>query len=137
MGAVYDIYLTLTEDSDEDEIVRRTAEFVANHPSYRFVDAAYKLDENSTLLDALDSIFGGRVTSTYDVNDAGEWMAMPDEFSAQFDAGYGWADAMVEWFEHINPAVGYGSSIRIYPDEQPINLIKWINGYIVDADPIS
>ncbi len=135
MGAVYDIYLTLRGIEDEDEIVRKTAEFVANHPSYRFVDAAYKLDENSTLLDALDSIFGGYVTSTYyEEDNFGRCIPEPDEFTAQFDAGYGWADAMTEWFEYINPALGVTSSLRIYPDEHPIKMIKWSNGEIVDGD---
>lgn len=55
MGQVYDISLQFNGEPDEDEIVKKTVEYIANTKDHvRYSKSDLQLSEESTLLDALD-----------------------------------------------------------------------------------
>ena len=118
MGQVYDIEIQFCGEPDEDEIVRKTVEYIANTKDHvRYSKTDLQLSEQSTLLDALDVIFTDNIGCVYyGPEGSRELNTIPGRLTSGFDASYGWQEVMENWFEYVAPAMGEGTWITIYPD---------------------
>lgn len=118
MGQVYDISLQFNGEPDEDEIVRKTIEYIAKTKDHvRYSESDLQLSEQSTLLDALDVIFTDNIGCGYYGPEGSRNLdTVPGRLTAGFDATYGWQEIMENWFEYVAPAMGEGTWITIYPD---------------------
>lgn len=118
MGQVYDISLQFNGEPDEDEIVKKTIEYIANTKDHvRYSESDLQLSEQSTLLDALDVIFTDNIGCGYYGPEGSRNLdTIPGRLTAGFDATYGWQEIMENWFEYVAPAMGEGTWLHIWPD---------------------
>lgn len=116
MGQVYDISLQFNGEPDEDEIVKKTIEYIANTKDHvRYSKSDLQLSEESTLLDALDVIFTDNIgCGYYGLEGSRNLDTIPGRLTADFNATYGWLEIMENWFEYVAPAMGEGTWIRIW-----------------------
>lgn len=117
MGACYSVDLSMKiKKNQEQEIIRRTNDYMDRVRDNTVFENRNDLD---TLDGCVKSIITDREYTKEILNDG------TIHYVTYFDASYGWARVLVEWFEEIVPCLRDGSEMEIYPD-------NWYETFIVE-----
>lgn len=94
-------------------------EIIKNEYDERELDSYYKPNDFADPFECFKSITSGVHCEMYE----------DGEYSAWFDASYGWESVLLDVFTASMDAVADGSTIKIYPDNA-VHVLKKVNGKV-------